>query len=124
MSEEAPKLKYCPFCGTNDFAHIRISGLDGEPVYQVRCQKCEAAGPASDSEAECGRDDAIYGWNDRVRFECEFRLLASLKECQSVLASIVYPDPNEQVGAAFMRCAAAEVNVRRTLNDYLDGVGL
>lgn len=73
-----PKLKECPFCGSND-VELR-DGYDLDEINQyVRCNNCEADGPWLD-------DNAATKWNSiprRSEVEELIRLVDWLKHSQS-----------------------------------------
>lgn len=75
---DLPKLKPCPFCGSEN---IKISAARVSSMVWAECERCNAYGPNGGVETEAdwawGEDNnkngaipaAIRNWNDRVVYD-------------------------------------------------------
>lgn len=63
MTEEAPDLKPCPFCGGSaNLRPILANPARGSwSIFWTSCERCSAEGPTADTRA-----DAAERWNARV----------------------------------------------------------
>ena len=62
MSEELPKLKPCPFCGSNEDIEQREAWVVTGYKWYVNCGDCWGHGPLRET-----KEDACASWNECLR---------------------------------------------------------
>lgn len=93
-------LKPCPFCGSLD-----LPVLPG----QVRCLRCQAQGPLSDSPRDA--------WNERSRLEADARLII-----QSIYDRLVVHWGNDGSSLEVGRDYVPDLNLIRDMYRWLHAI--
>lgn len=96
----------CPFCG----GEPELSELGDADSYFVHCKDCEVQ-----QIANYRPHVAVRRWNERKPQGPD--LLAALRECQSVLATLTAPsrDCTFHITALWARCVEAEASARAAI---------